>query len=308
MTRRREEIWRSLADRQAGVLARRQLNGMGFDNDYVDNQLRARRWQRVGDVVVCTTTGPLSREQRTWAGVLHAGPTSAVGGLTALQLHGLSRWEHDPVTVVVAKSHNLAPLPGVEFVETRRPVLWYAAGRTALPVWRVEPAALLWAAYEPVTRSAYGLLAAVVQQGLTTPYQLDRWITRMRPLRRAKPFRRVLDELARGARSLAELDVTRMCRDAALPAPRRQTRRVDASGHNRYTDCEWRLADGRTVVLEVDGAFHMEVDHWEADLARQRDLVSSGVLVLRCTAGQLRQEPQKIAQALRRLGVGESSA
>ncbi len=222
MPRPRPETWARLAGAQAGVLARRQLLRLWYDARYVDDQVAARRWQHVGDTVVCTTTGPLSREQLMWAGVLHAGPVSAIGGLTALELRGLKRWERDEVTVLLPKSHNLQPLPGVRFVETRRPVQWYVAGRTGLPVWRPEPAALLHAAYEPVTRSAYGLLAAVVQQGLTGPPLLSAWITRMRPLRRAKPFRRVLGEIAGGAQSLAELDVARMCEQHRLPLPRRQ--------------------------------------------------------------------------------------
>ena len=38
-------------------MARRQLPGLGYDSDYVDDQLSARRWQLVSEVVVCATTG-----------------------------------------------------------------------------------------------------------------------------------------------------------------------------------------------------------------------------------------------------------
>ena len=105
----------------------------------------AGRWQFISDVVICTTTGRLTREQLMWAGVLHAGPGSAVGGLTALERRGLKNWHRDEITVLLPKSHNLEPLPGVRFVEHRRPVGLYATG--ALPTWRVEPAALLFAGY-----------------------------------------------------------------------------------------------------------------------------------------------------------------
>lgn len=307
MPRRRPITWRDLASAQAGLVARRQLTFLGLGKDYVNTQLAAERWQEVSDVVLATTTGRLTREQVMWAGVLHAGPGSAIGGLTALEAHGLRRWHRDRVTVHLAKSHNLEPLEGVDFVETRRPIMVYC-GRNRPPVWRVEPAALLFAAYEPVTRTAYGLLSAVVQQRLTSPALLDAWITRMRPLRRAKPFRRVLGEIAGGAQSLSELEVTRMCRRHQLPLPARQVRRQDASGRWRYTDAEWWLPDGRVVVLEVDGGFHMDVEHWAADVERERDLVAEGAIVLRCTSLQLRDEDWKVARALRRVGVGESSA
>src|SRR5699024_9876344 len=96
------------------------------------------------------------------------------------------------------------------------------------------------------------------------------WLHRMTPLHRAPLFRQVLNDISGGAQSLGELDVGKICRDRGLPAPTRQTVRRDAAGVQRYTDCEWTLPDGRVVVLEVDGGFHMEVAHWESDIARQR--------------------------------------
>ena len=287
-------------------MARRQLIELGYGARYVDAQLAAGRWRLISDVVVCTTTGPLSRQQLMWAGVLHAGPGSAIGGLTALELRGLRRWRRDEVSVLLAKSHNLEPLPGVSFVETRRPVRLFATGE--LPTWRTEPAALLYAAYRPSTRTALGLLAAVVQQRLTTPRALLHELPRLQPLRHSKLFRATLEELGQGSQSMGELDLVRMCRREGLPPPDRQTPRRDASGRLRYTDAEWRLPDGTVVILEVDGGFHMEVGHWEEDIVRERDLVATGAVVLRCTGRELRDESPRVARSLRAVGVGRSSA
>lgn len=306
MPRPRPTEWTSLAQAQAGLVARRQLLILDYDSDYVDDQVAARRWQLVSDVVVCTTTGTLTREQRMWAGVLHAGPGSAIGGLTALERRGLKHWHRDEITVLLRKSHNLQPLTGIRFVETRRPVGLNST--RDLPTWRTEPAALLYAAYCPSRGSALGLLAAVVQQGLTTPTRLLAEIDRMQPLRRAKLFKATLAEIDDGAHSLAELRVTRMCREFGLPLPDRQVRRADAAGRTRYVDCEWRLPDGTVVVLEIDGAFHMEVEHWEDDIVRERDLVTTGAVVLRCTENEIRDQPERIAASLRAVGVGRSSA
>ena len=134
------------------MLSRAQLNRLGFTKDTVNTHLRAERWQEISSTVLSVTTGPLGRTQLMWAGVLHAGPDSAIGGLTALEVHGLRNWHRDDVTVLVAKSHNLEPIAGVQFVETRRDIeALRSFGR--LPLWRIEPAALLFAAYEPVTRT-----------------------------------------------------------------------------------------------------------------------------------------------------------
>lgn len=279
---------------------------IGYDNDYVDRQLAAERWQLVSDVVICTTTGNLTREQLMWAGVLHAGPGSAIGGLTALERRGLKRWHRDEITVLLAKSHNVEPLHGFRFVETRRPVGLYATGD--LPTWRTEPAALLFAGYHPSSSTAHGLLAAVVQQGLTSPARLLTEIDRMHPLRRAKRFKASLGMIADGSHSLTEMRVIRMCRDHGLPLPDRQRPRTDASGRLRYTDAQWRLTGGKVVILEVDGGFHMQVEHWEDDITRERDLVTTGAIVLRCTARELVETPERVATSLRTVGVGETSA
>ncbi len=172
-----------------------------------------------------------------------------------------------------------------------------------LPRWRIEPAVLHFAAYQGSRRTAQGAVAAAVQQQLTDPARLVTWLETMRPLRWASMFRQVIGEIAGGSQSVAELDILRMCRSEGLRKPDRQVRRRDATGRLRYTDCEWRLRDGRIVVLEVDGSFHMDVEHWEADIARQRQLTDPGRLVIRCTAREVRDEPGRIGHDLRRLGV-----
>jgi len=177
----------------------------------VDRQVAAGRWQHVSDVVVCTTTGTLDREQLMWAGVLHAGPGSAIGGLTALERRGLEHWHRDEATVLLQKSHNLEPLDGVKFVETRRPVGLNATG--ALPTWRAEPATLLFAGYARSSRTALGLIAAVVQQRLTTPVRLLAEIDRMQPLRRAKRFKAILGDICVRPGASTHRDV------AATPTP-----------------------------------------------------------------------------------------
>src|SRR5262245_60905116 len=194
MERRMARDWRTLAGEQCGLLARRQLVALGHPAPFVDDQVAAERWQLVSDVVICTTTGTLTREQLMWAGVLHAGPGSTIGGLTALERRGLTGWHREEITVLLAKSHNLQPLPGVCFRETRRPVGLNATG--ALPTWRTAPAALHFAAYTRSLRTGLGLLSAVVQQRLATPDRLLAEIDRMQPLRRARRFKQTLGTIA----------------------------------------------------------------------------------------------------------------
>lgn len=270
----------------------------------IRHQVAAGRWVWRTDQVVSVFTGPLLFEHRLWIGVLHAGGAAVIGGLSATAVHGLRRWDRPDITVLVDDRLDFDPVPGVRFVRTRRDFRLLRDPGSALPVCQVEPAALLFAAYCPSDRTAQGLLAALVQQRLATPRTLASWVRALKPLRRAALLRQAIDDLAGGSQSLAELDVARFCRRVGLPLPDRQTRRSDTSGRPRFTDCEWRVAGGHVVVLEVDGAFHMNVEQWEADIARQRGLTRVGRSIVRCTARELRDEPESVFRDLVGLGIG----
>lgn len=297
-----------LLARQHGMVARRQLAIHGIDADRVRNQLRAGRWSTATPRVIATFTGPPSEEQRRWAAVLHAGPTSMLGGLSASSAHGLRGWGRDEITVWVDGDLSVEPVAGVRFFRTRRPAqqLVHPSGR--LPAARLEPAVLLWAAYDALPRAAVGVLAATVQQRLTTAPRLLEWVERLRPLRRAPLFRSVLADVAAGSHSAAELDVVRLCRRFSLTEPHRQRRRRDRDGTVRWTDCEWDLLDGSVVLLEVDGALHVEVTAWTADKRRTRRLAGPGRIQLGCTAVELRTEPHEVARDLLALGVPPRTA
>ena len=225
-----------------------------------------------------------------------------LGGLTAAAVHGLRNWDRDDVCVIVANDDSFEPVDGVEIFRTRRR-LGLMRHPSPLPTCRLEPAVLLWAAHTPSVRSGMGALAAVVQQRLTTPEALASWVELLKPLRRAPAMRALLGDLAGGSQSLAEVEVVRMCRENGLRVPDRQVPRRDSTGALRFTDCEWDLPDGRTLVLEVDGAFHIEVRHYELDVRRQRRLTTPTRVVIRCTSQELRTEPWVLAADLRALGV-----
>lgn len=297
--------WEGLVSLQAGLITVRQLNQLETPRSFVRHQLASGRWERRTAHVLSTTTGALSPQQALWLGVLHTGGNSLIGGVQACEWHGLQHWQRDQIVVFVPHCWAFAPLPGFRFVRTRRELASLRSPRSPLPVARLEPAALLWASYEPVRRTAHGLLAALVQQRLTTPDRLLNEIQGLHPLRRGKEFQRLLAGVGSGAHSVAELDVNRLCKDFGLPLPRQQTRRRDSSGRVRFTDAEWELDDGRVLVLEVDGAFHHRLEHYADDVRRQRQLLAadSRIVVVRCLAIELRENPAAVARDLQALGL-----
>jgi hypothetical protein len=284
------------------MLSQRQLNELGVTRAVVRNKLRSGRWSQRTSSVFSTTTGPLSWDQQLWRAALHAGPDSLIGGLTAAKVHGLRHWDRAEITVLVGNDLSFEELPGVTFFRTRRAIGPMRAPQR-LPLCLLEPAILLFAGYEKNRRTAHGAVAAVVQQRLTGVPDLAVWLQRLRPIRGAKGFRALLDDIGGGAQSLAEVDLRRACRRARIAPPTSQRARRDRSGRLRYTDAEWPLPDGRTLVLEVDGAFHDDDVNSSADRARNRKLTTLDRIVISCSAYELRHDPWTVTEDLIALGV-----
>jgi hypothetical protein len=292
-----------LVERQAGVLGRRQLVRLGWTENQIDHELRFDRWQSPVPGLVVLNTGTLSALQRQWIGVLHAGPGAVLTHLTAAEAAGLRWVGHDVIEILTPKGDLVAPIPGYFFHQTRRPYQQWVKPAPGPPRLPVEHAVLLAAERDKSVRRAIGLLATSVQQRLTTCPRLVRVVPQINKLRHGKTFRLVLDDIAGGAQSFAELDVGQMCREAGIEEPVRQVVRVDKQGRRRYLDCTWVLADGRTLVLEIDGSFHAEVVAWWQDMPRERAVVISGSTVLRCSTIELRLERSDILADLVAMGV-----
>lgn len=299
----------ALGQRQGGLVTRPQLYRLGWTEGQVDHEVDYGRWHSPARGVLAMQNAPLSPEQRPWLGVLHAGPCGALSHLTAVRAAGL-RWKGDDVVdVITAKGDLVDPLPGFFFHQTRRAYQpWVHHPPGGPPRLDLEHAALLTAERDRSVRRAIGLLAACVQQRLTTAERLAAAAPGIRKLRHGKIFLAVLGDIAGGAQSFAEIDVGRLCEQAGLPAPTRQAIRLDELGRRRYLDCEWRLPDGRVVVLEVDGSFHLEVDNWWRDMRRERQVVISHSTVLRCSSVELRLAPRDVTADLVRAGVPQDPA
>ena len=94
-----------------------------------------------------------------------------------------------------------------------------------------------------------------------------------------------------------------MCRRFGLPAPDRQVHRTDRGGKVRWTDAEWLLPDGTTLVLEVDGGYHLDILQAGDDAKRSRRITTRTRVVLRCTAYELIHESHEVAVDLLALGL-----
>ncbi len=292
---------------QRGVVSRDQLRMVGLCWQHVEHHLHAVRWTALGPNVVALENGILDAEQLRWAAVLAAGPRAALCAWTALEQQGLRGYERDAVHVVVPRGERPVgigrPRAQVVVHESRRHLPDDVIRGHGPPTHRAARAALDAAAWGPSDRAAAGVLLATVQQRLATPDQVLDELGRAGRVRRARLVVQVLADAAGGVQALSELDFARLCRDAALPEPKRQRRRRAEDGRWRWLDVEWeRRRDGRRVVVEVDGRGHMREDVWEDDLLRANDVtIGDGAIVLRVAGLTVRTRPELVIAQLRRV-------
>jgi hypothetical protein len=293
----------TVLEAQSGVVTRDQLRATGWSHKQIDHELTIERWQSPTDGILVTHTGPLMGDEPLWVGVLHAGRGSVLSHLAGARRNGLRWIGAETIDVLTPKGDLVEPLEGYFFHQTRRPYAAWVRPAPGPPRLPVEHCVLLAAERDPHIRRAIGLLATTVQQRLSVAERLAVTIPQIRKLRHGKTFKLVLQDIAGGAQSFAELDVGRMCREAGLREPTRQVVRTDKDGRRRYLDCVWVLPDGRTIVLEIDGSFHAEVAAWWSDMRRERAVVISGDTVLRCSSIELRLERADVLADLVAIGV-----
>jgi very-short-patch-repair endonuclease len=279
-------------------VSRPQLYALGLTRWHVRGEVRAHRWQLIGDQSVCVHNGSISDEGHRWAAVFQAGPRACLDGSAALVAGGLERFSVDRIRVSVPRGARVRRNRLYDIRQTRR---WTADDIVPSGIPRTRPAvaairAGLWAVSD---KQASLLLTMTVQQGLVTPVELGRELLRIRRDKRRSLLSAVVNDLIDGARSLGELDVGAELRRRGLPPPDRQVLRRDH--RNRYyLDLYWPEF---CLVVEIDGIHHAWAENVVADALRQNSLVLDGDRVLRLPLLGLRLEPEaffgQIEQALR---------
>jgi hypothetical protein len=289
-----------LTRRQHDVVSRTQLRRLGVTPQHVAHQVRACRWRLLSRDVVVLHRGPLTRRGEMWAALLGASDRAVLGAWSALELHGLSGWSRDAVHLVLPRGDKCDRFPWLTVHESRR-LGADVVGVDGLRVHTAARSAIDAAAWQPSVRTAAGLMAAVVQQGLATPDGLLGTLETVGKVRHRRAMQLALLDIGGGADSLAEIDFARLCRAADLPEPTRQSARIDARGRRRFLDVEWRLAGGGRLVVEIDGVGHLERERWYDDLMRDAEIgADARTIRIRLPATAARHEPELVLAVVRR--------
>ncbi len=157
------------------------------------------------------------------------------------------------------------------------------------------------AAWSESPRTAGGLLAASVQQGLTSAPALRAALEVAGRVRHRRIMLATLVDIEGGADALSEIDLTALCARRGLPSPRRQVARTDLRGRVRYRDAEWMRWDGRLVIAEIDGMGHLDATRWYGDVMRDAELARAELdaIRVRLPAAAIRAEPDRVEAILR---------
>lgn len=293
-----------LAFEQAGVLTSAQARTVLTDGT-VRGLVRSGRWRSISRGLLLAGNGRLTRDQQLWVAVLVAGAGAVLAGATAAAEAGVRGLRPEPLHVLVPAARRPGrttlrrlPIDMAAVVLHRTSVLPAAHLQVGRPPRTTTARALVDAAgWASSPRVAQEMLAAGCQQRRVSPQELAAVLEVLPRAPRRRLIRQTVDDIAGGAQALSEIDFVRLCRRAGLPRPDLQQRRTDAAGRTRWLDAYWREWG---VHAEIDGAHHMDVRQWAADMRRQNDVWTVGDRILRFPAWLVRAHPEQVADTVRR--------
>jgi len=283
---------RALAERQHGIVARRQLLELGVG-------LGAIQRRREGGILVPVFSGVfalghrrIDQRGRWMAAVLVCGPGAVLSHGSAAQLWGL-RGSRGPIEVL--RRSGGARHSGIRLHQTRALRVGETVQEAGIPVTSVERTVLDMAGRLD-DRQLERILVAAHRSGRLSWSRLGRLLESRRGHKGVGRLRRIAAEVDPGAveaRSGVEVDFLALCRRERLPTP---AVNVLIAGH--LVDFLWA---GERVIVETDSyVFHGDRPAFERDHETDIDLVAAGYDVHRITDRMLSRDPRPFLANVRR--------
>lgn len=273
-----------LAERQHGVVTRRQMLALGVGPDVMKRRVRSGVLRPVHRGVYAVGHAALGAEARWMAAVLACGAGAVLSHLSAARLWGMSSVPFDrEVHVTVAR------------VQRRHPgIVVHRAATSGADVTRHRgiPVTTVARTYVDVADEVgYATLRRMADHGVRLDADAVRRALARAPNRagRGKLVRLLGDDVR--TRSGLERHLRRLVREAGLPAPVVNRRILGAERDFAWPD--------RRLVVEVDGRrYHEPRAARERDHERDARLVLAGWRVLRFDDVQLAHEPATVVAVL----------
>jgi hypothetical protein len=228
--------------RQHNVISRRQALRW-FSTSAIRNRVQSGRWQVAHRGVYLAEGGTqvnLDVDRKRWVAALSAGRgrPMPLGGPTALAVLGLRGFAESAVHVMVPASAQRRK-PAIFMVvhrstSLRREHVHWTMAPPCVKAPRAVIDAARWAALDDRARA---VIAAAFQQRLVENDEIDQLLASMPRVHRRELIEAAVADARGGAHSLPEARFLRLCRDADLPRPSCQVRRVDSSGPEAVPRC-----------------------------------------------------------------------
>lgn len=291
--------WQRLADvaqRQHGVVSRRQLVELGFSDRSISRLAAERGWQRPHAGVFVLPGVGRAFPQRVLAVQHSLSVESVATGATAAHLYGL---RPAPATLefLIGEHDRVVPPAGTRLTRTR----------TLLPseITEVHGIRVATGARMLIDYAAYGqpfevraLLIDTMQRRLVNLAELADRLGEIGPVRGRGLLKRLArEQSAEHADSVFEAALRRLIRRSGLPRPAPHPWPVDCDGITLHADIAW--PDLR-VAVEADGfAFHSTREQLERDHRRGNALANAGWIVIRVGWSRLERDPDGFVRELR---------
>jgi hypothetical protein len=269
------------------VVHRQQALAAGLTPDALAYRL-STKWRTLLPSVYLTHRGEPARRQRLMAGLLYAGPDSAIDGIDACHFYGLKALRPDDELVHVA----------VPAVSQLRSIRWLVVRRTSRPfgvrttafLRYVEPAAAVIATTRTLRspRMTLAVMSDAVQRGIVSIDEL-RAANRSGPRHNGAIARLAVDQLDAGVRSTAEADFATLAERApGLPQLMYNPLLRLPDGSRIRPDA---VAPDVPLIHETNGAIaHRRQDLFE-DMQRRHDaLTAAGFTVLHNAPTRIRNQ------------------
>ncbi len=290
----------ALAHRQRGVVARDQLQGLGFTRNAIRHRLDTGRLRLIHPSVYAVGSQPLTSRGHWFAALLATRPGPALSHLSSAQAQDLAR-ERGAVHVSVPGRPSARRLNGVVVHRPRRLDAADLTRVDGIPVTTVARTLLDLAETETADR-----LRAIAEEaerlGRLDPAAIRACMDHNPGRRGIAPLSALLaDHLPVGnALKGLEREFQLFLEEFGLPTPQCN---VLVCGF--IVDFWWPQA---RLVAELDSrSFHAHWSQAERDRERDARLLREGIFTLRVTARRLRQDREGLAADIRSRFVSASS-
>jgi hypothetical protein len=290
---------RQLAEKQHGVVAHRQVLGIGEGRGLALRRREGGLLIPVHRGVYALGHGRLTREGRWMAAVLACGPGAVLSHFSGGNLWSLCG-SRGPVEVLRrAGGAKDTGHRGVLLHQTRRLESFEVGLEKGIPVATIERV-LLDLAARTDSKQLERIFVQAYKTGRLSWSNLDRVLERGRGRKGIGKLRRIAQEVdpqALETRSVTEVDFLALCREAGLSTPA-----VNVLVADHLVDFLWPV---QKVIVETDSwSHHGDRPTFERDRQTDVDLVANGYDVHRTTYKMLERNPGaflgNVRRALRR--------